>query len=164
MRHSRGAVLILALTLLMALSALTLAAYQGAGFQQLLVAGERDQQAALETAEATLAAARDQLMAETRRPATCDDGSCGVYAAGELPLTPAGDWKVADATWWKNNGVAAGGGRYVMEYAGFVPDDLTTGRGARKGRDFYRILARATGDRPGTRVLLEAVYARRFTD
>jgi len=166
MNRQRGAVLILALTLLVALAALTLASFRGADIQQLLAAGQRDREATLADAEATLAAARDALMAETSRPRTCNDGSCGVYARNQLPLDSGNDWEVANDGWWQANATAPGGtdGRYVLEYIGFVRDDLGVGDGGNPGRDFYRVIARSTGSQPGTRVVLEAVYARRFAN
>ena len=166
MNRQRGAVLILSLTLLMALAALTLASFRGADIQQLLATGQRDREATLAAAEATLAAARDTLMGLSGRPRVCDDGSCGTFARGKLPLEPGNDWEVANDDWWTANATSPDGidGRYVLEYRGFVRDDLGTGRGDGGGRDFYRVLARSTGSQPGTRVLLEAVYARRFID
>lgn len=164
MHHQRGAVLILALTLLMALAALTLASFQGANIQQLLAAGHRDREGALATAAATQAEAQQELMDLDDRPASCSDGSCGFFSPGDLPLGPDNDWRAADASWWQDNGTAAGGGHYVVEYAGFVPDDLGVGRGNSGGRDFYRVIARASGDRSGTQVIVETVYARRFAD
>ncbi|MFP4606816.1 pilus assembly protein [Thiohalospira sp.] len=165
MNRQRGAVLILALTLLMALAALVLASFRGADIQQLLAAGQRDREAALTTAEAALEDAWTEGRGRMTRPTTCSgDGCDDVYPRGELPLGPGNDWRVTDDSWWEGNGTAAGGGHYVVEYLGFVPDDLGVGREGRNGRDLYRVIARATGDRPGTRVILEAVYARRFTD
>ena len=165
MRHQRGAVLILALTLLVALAALTLASFRGADIHQLLATGQRDREATLAAAEATLEAAWEEGRSRITRPTTCSGADCNdVYPRGELPLGPGNNWRVTDDTWWTNNGELTDDGRYVVEYLGFVSDDLGVGRAGRKGRDLYRVIARATGSQPGTRVVLEAIYARRFTD
>lgn len=146
----------------------------------------RDQNYALQSAEAALRAGENFLRPRTLLPATgvypggCSPTACEVFKHRRL----AGDATVPDATadllansatsrnrWRDASTVYAGTlpgvatpPRYLIEHRDYVRDHLVTGFGTshETGRDQYQVTARGTGQTDESEVILQSAYSKRF--
>lgn len=163
-----GAVLVISLILLLVLSLLGLGAMRGALMSERMAGNLRDQQLALQAAEAALRAGENWLTAQTTPPSACLalGGGCLVY---EQTVLPSGLDKQTPA-WWETNAVKYGpelagiatAPRYVVSQEVFLRDSYNIGHEDAKGRNIYRIGARGTGQTNEAEALLETIHSKRF--
>lgn len=163
-----GAVLVISLILLLVLSLLGLGAMRGALVSERIAGNLRDQQLALQAAEAALRAGENWLTAQTAPPGACLalGGGCLVYEQSVLPS----DLSRQTPAWWAANAVKYGpelagiatAPRYVVSQEIFLRDSYNIGHEDAKGRNIYRIGARGTGQTDEAEALLEVIHSRRF--
>ena len=178
----RGAALVISLLLLLVMTLLGLGASQSTRLQERMAGNQRDQELALQAAEAALRYAEQKVSAEAevKRCATagddCDtyDGLTLVDAATKLPLDLANQTD----EWWEQwgrelgsdpdegsveyeiDGVAATP-ELIVEHHGDVPDVLSYGDSTFDVvREFYTATARATGQTESSKVVIQSSYAR----
>ena len=172
---ARGAVLILCVLLLMALSLLGLAALADSQLQHRSSAHGRVQLYQAAAARVTLAWAEAWLMSleGTARPLPCAHD-----CASRDIVRPAGfhgpQPELEDVTWWRDNGMPVGldptrgvthpvpalapgvNTRWMVEELRWVPSD---DEGV-DGHAWYRILARVASDSANPAVMVEGITAR----
>lgn len=167
-QRQNGAVLLIVVLLLVALSLLALVAGSDSLLQSRMAAHATSRPAALHQAEAAAAWAESWLMRlpGDRRPSTCQ-AECGngevIRAAGHYPATP----ELEDGNWWAANAWRAG-----EDPGGAVPPspDHGTGRwlieelhvepGPSDTVAYYRILARAEAPGAIPAAVIESLVAR----
>lgn len=172
----RGAVLVVSLLLLLVMTILGLGASQSTRLQERMAGNQRDQEIALQSAEASLRAAELRVAPTNPIVATCrtaGGASCDAYEmrtfvdGGGVPLDLA---KQADL-WWNQFGrdyqfTAALGGvattpEFAIERIAEVREVLSVGdSNLDTVRDFYRATARATGMTDTSQVVIQSTYAR----
>lgn len=174
--RQRGAVLVVSLLLLLVMTLLGLGASQSTRLQERMAGNQRDQEIALQTAEASLRAAEMRL-SPTNPVAlvTCRtaDDRCDAYEMrtfvdrADVPLDLA---KQADE-WWDdygreyaftdNLGDVATTPEFAIERVAEVREVLSVGDSTLDTvRDFYRATARATGMTNTSQVVIQSTYAR----
>lgn len=174
--RQRGAVLVVSLLLLLVMTILGLGASQSTRLQERMAGNQRDQEIALQSAEASLRAAELRLSPTNPIVATCrtpGGSACDAYEmrtfvdGDDVPLDLA---KQAD-TWWNSYGrdyqfaTALGGVATTPEFAveriAEVREVLSVGdSNLDTVRDFYRATARATGMTDTSQVVIQSTYAR----
>ncbi len=173
----RGAILAIALLLLIVLTILALTAMNMAFNQERMAGNARNVNAAFQAAESGLRDSEQWLTNRIARPDPCVGAPCAVYDRGGLPDldVEAPDLRFLDDTWWDANGRTFGDGTdslaipgvarapdTVIEAYAFVPDSLTVGAGPPTGRDFYKITSRGTGGVEAAQTVVESTFTRRF--
>ena len=168
--RERGAVLVVALLMLLIMTVLGVTAMQMSRMEERMAGNSRDINLAFQGAEAGLRDSEDRIRLLTLRPTTCTTAPCNIFPKTILPT----DMRSATAAWWTTNGREYGvaGTREVtdttrdplevVEDLGFVPDSLTVGHGPPEGRNFYRITANSTGASDTAQALLESTYSKRY--
>ena len=168
--RERGAVLVVALLMLLIMTVLGVTAMQMSRMEERMAGNSRDINLAFQGAEAGLRDSEERIRVLTLRPTTCTTAPCDVFRKSILPT----DMRSANAGWWTTNGREYGvaGTREVtdttrdplevVEDLGFVPDSLTVGHGPPEGRNFYRVTANSTGASDTAQALLESTYSKRY--
>jgi type IV pilus assembly protein PilX len=168
--RQRGAVLVVALLMLLIMTVLGVTAMQMSRMEERMAGNSRDINLAFQGAEAGLRDSEDKLRVLVVRPTTCAAAPCAVFRQALLPT----DMRGPDDTWWKANGTEYGvaGTQEVsdttrdpleiVEDLGFVADSLTIGHGPPEGRNFYRVTANSTGASDTAQALLESTYSKRY--
>jgi type IV pilus assembly protein PilX len=168
--RERGAVLVIALLMLLVMTVLGVTAMQMSRMEERMAGNSRDINLAFQGAEAGLRNGENGLRVLTARPTTCGTAPCNLWRR-EAITTSMRDQPM---TWWTTNGreygVAAttevtGVTRdpmIVVEEVGFVPDSLTVGHGPPEGRNFYRVTSNSSGASDTAEAVLESTYAKRF--
>lgn len=174
----RGIALLMGLVLLAAVSLLALMAANGMVLQRHMAANFSERASALAGATRATAAARDWLYSRghSERETGCLSGCflpAGIHPPGQLPRNP----EFESDHWWQFHAVAAGTHpesgeplaaeairpnppRWLMEELHFAPPEQTGSEPANAGVAYYRIFARAQGNRPGSVVVTESIVAR----
>ncbi len=173
-RTERGIVLLLCLLLLTALTLLGLSASSDAVLQNQLVSNFRDTELAKQSASAALRWAERWLSElDSPPPEPCDNDCSGpfLHANGSLPIHPEHE----DLSWWQTNGQEAGinapvGGpistltansdnppHWVIELA---HEDPPTADNSTHTQAWYRLLARASGEKDTTISVVESIVVR----
>jgi type IV pilus assembly protein PilX len=167
--RQRGAVLVVALLMLLIMTVLGVTAMQMSRMEERMAGNSRDINLAFQGAEAGLRDSEDKLRVLVVRPTTCAAAPCAVFRQALLPT----DMRGPDDAWWKANGTEYGvaGTQEVsdttrdpleiVEDLGFVADSLTIGHGPPEGRNFYRVTANSTGASDTAQALLESTYSKR---
>ncbi|MEO8019281.1 MAG: PilX N-terminal domain-containing pilus assembly protein [Pseudomonadota bacterium] len=168
--RQRGAVLVVALLMLLVMTVLGVTAMQMSRMEERMAGNSRDINLAFQGAEAGLRDSEERLRVLIVRPTTCTTAPCDVFGKTTLPT----DMRSANTTWWGTNGREYGvAGTQevtdttrdpleVVDDLGFVPDSLTVGHGPPEGRNFYRITANSTGASNTAQALLESTYSKRY--
>lgn len=168
--RQRGAVLVVALLMLLVMTVLGVTAMQMSRMEERMAGNSRDINLAFQGAEAGLRDAEERLRVLIARPTTCAAAPCAIFRMDLLPT----DMRSANATWWTTNGREYGvAGTQevsdttrdpleVVEDLGFVADSLTIGHGPQEGRNFYRVTANSTGASDTAQALLESTYSKRY--
>ena len=168
--RQRGAVLVVALLMLLVMTVLGVTAMQMSRMEERMAGNSRDINLAFQGAEAGLRDAEERLRVLIARPTTCAAAPCAIFRQALLPT----DMRSANATWWATNGREYGvAGTQevsdttrdpleVVEDLGFVADSLTVGHGPQEGRNFYRVTANSTGASDTAQALLESTYSKRY--
>jgi type IV pilus assembly protein PilX len=168
--HERGAVLVIALLMLLVMTVLGVTAMQMSRMEERMAGNSRDVNLAFQGAEAGLRNGEDRLRVLTVRPTTCVTAPCTFWRRDTIVVSK----RDQPLTWWTTNGAEYGVAAtaevtgitrdpmIVVEDAGFVPDSLTVGHGPPEGRNFYRVTASSAGASDTAEAVLESTYAKRF--
>lgn len=174
--RQQGAVLVVSLLLLLVMTLLGLGASQSTRLQERMAGNQRDQEIALQGAEASLRAAEDLLSPTRSAPlVSCvtKGAGCEVYEMRTL----VDDKKVAldlsnqANAWWNDWGrdYASAAGlkdvsttpEFVIERVAEVREGLGVGDpNLDTVRDFYQVTARSTGLTDTAQVAIQSSYAR----
>lgn len=147
----QGAVLILSLIFLLALTLLGLSGMRTSTLEEKMSSNMRDMDLAFEAAESGLRESETWIDTRTSEPKL---PSGFVYDVNGLP-----DLTSQNHTWWTSDantgeygvtGSSAVTGvhdqpRFVLQFRAFIPDSLVVGYDPSKGRNVYRATARGTG-------------------
>lgn len=173
--RQRGAVLVVSLLLLLVMTILGLGASQSTRLQERMAGNQRDQEVALQGAEASLRAA-EEMLSPTRSAAlaTCRTRgpSCEAYemrtlVVGNVALDLANQ---ADSWWndWGRDyqfptelGAVSTTPEFVIQRVAEVREVLSVGdSNLDTVRDFYEATARSTGMTNTAQVVIQSTYAR----
>ena len=163
-----GAVLIIALVMLLILTLLGVSVMESSVVEERMAGNSLDRNIAFQAAEASLRAGETFVADLGNRPEPIDGVSPGsVSILGKVPPgTP--NWWTKNEAWWDANGTEyneefAGtrkNPRYVIEEYDQVCDGAVDPT-VRQCKLIYRVTAIAWGERNST-VLLQSLYARRY--
>jgi type IV pilus assembly protein PilX len=164
----RGAALITALIILVALTVIGVSAFKTSNLEELIVGNLRDKQVAFQAAESALRDAEDDIAGFAGIPTPLDDGGTkGVFTRDRF-----GDYsaKAYDTALWASAtpattslGEVKTQPVFVIEYEAFYPDDLNfETRSKGQGRYYYRITARGVGTTPNSATLLQETFGKRY--
>jgi type IV pilus assembly protein PilX len=178
-RQQRGAVLIVALMLLVVLTLLALSAVQDTTLEEHMAGNMRSENVSFQSAEAGLREGETWISEQSGKPVASSSGSNGVWILDSPDADTTDDnpwWSDRDASWWTDNGTAISDDlaytasdnltkkpRYIIEERGRVRDSLNIGFDRdNQGLDYYQVTTRGVdmGDR--IEVYLRSTYARRF--
>ena len=174
-KRERGAVLVISLLLLLVMTLLGLGASQSTRLQERMAGNQRDQEVALQGAEASLRAAEALLSPLRATVVTCRNpsASCDAYEMQTLVdgSNVALDLANQADAWWNQFGrdYAAAASltnvattpEFVNERVAEARDVLSVGGpGLDVVRDFYRATARSTGVTDTAQVVIQSTYAR----
>lgn len=164
----QGAVLLLSMVLMLALTVIGVSSMQGTIFDEKMAGNSRDVNLAFQAAESGLRNGELWLFDQTSAPVADNTASAGVYA--ENALGTSSWWQGSSSTWWGSKAIAMSGVQGVAEQPTriiekdiFLSDSLDTGtQQVASGVNFYRVTSRATGARSNVVRQLQSIYARRF--
>ncbi len=173
----RGSALITGLVFLVVLTLLGLSASSGSIQRELIARNIRDQNLALQAAEAALKAAEvwvrlNRESIKSNGATILPDTTCAPAVAGGVVNAGAVACMVGDATWWGANGTVLGSGinqpqsfpgvaaapAYLIEYLSSVPRTGLVMGGNQQENAYYRITARGTGLSPNTVRMVRSIY------
>jgi type IV pilus assembly protein PilX len=175
--RQRGAVLVISLLLLLVMTLLGLGASQSTRLQERMAGNQRDQEVALQGAEASLRAAERRLspmvnavLTRCRRPdASCDSFEKRILidATTQVELDLANQAN----SWWTtfgkvyvdgdDLGAVSGTPQFVVEHRAEVREVLSVGdSNLDTVRDFYMVTARSNGMTDTAQVVIQSTYAR----
>jgi type IV pilus assembly protein PilX len=176
--HQRGAVLVVALLMLLVMTVLGVTAMQMSRSEERMAGNSRDINLAFQGAEAGLRDGEERLRPLLAAPTVCSTAPCNFWAKDIMPA----DLRNQLLSWWTTNGREYGVAgtqevtdttrdpRVVIEELGFLSDSLSPPPGeygAQSGRTFYRVTSGSTGasaaaltDPP--MAVLESTYAKRY--
>jgi type IV pilus assembly protein PilX len=167
--QQRGAVLVIALLLLLVLTIIGITVMQMSRLQERMAGNSRDVNLSFQAAEGSMRAAESFIRQQNNRPVACSVSPCTVWIEGSVIGTTANQ----DPAWWLSNGntfgMAAMGDlqeapQAVIEELGFVRTDggVVMGQEPPDGRDFYQVTSRSTGGSGQAETVLQSTYTRRF--
>lgn len=178
--RQRGAALVISLLLLLVMTLLGLGASQSTRLQERMAGNQRDQELALQGAEAALRDAEDELdpkrrptigMCVATGPTTCQSFPKAFFV--DPVTTEEVDLAKQSDEWWEEYGKVnpdfeeqmpelAAPPEYVVEYVATVRDVLSESNPSPQiEREFYRVTARSTGLTESAEVVLQTTYARK---
>lgn len=179
-----GAVMVVSMLLLLVMTVLALGASQATRMQERMAGNARDQDLALQTAEAGLRAG-ERLVDDptlTEAPWPCASGRCRVYELGVLNVDvafqneswwDANAWGYRAATTWNaavTNEIAAPALNMSRRDPQFFVEEIEEVRdalsipptGPAPSRMYYRITATGPGGSQTAQAVLQSTFARRF--
>lgn len=180
MTQQRGAVLIIALMLLIVLTLIGLASMQNTSLEERMAGNMRSENVSFQASEGALREAEGWLATLIAEPAPHNGGATGVWVldAPDPDLTDDFPWwRQRDDTWWAANGVAFGDSlyytpsqsltdqpRYVIEWRGKRQDSLNLGAGTADfgGQVFYQVTARGKDMSQQVESVVMSTFARRY--
>jgi type IV pilus assembly protein PilX len=171
--RQRGAVLIMALLLVVVLTMLGVSAMQGAVMEERMAGNAHDHNMAFQSAESGLRDAAAWLLGLAARPDANDTGSNGIYEIGIL-----GDGVGDYAFDWAGSGRDYGTGTsndasdfsyhaalpaYVVEETAFVRDSLDPEAAAQgQGKYYYTVSSIGYGGSGASEAVAQSVYEKRY--
>jgi type IV pilus assembly protein PilX len=175
--RQRGAVLVVSLLLLLVMTLLGLGASQSTRLQERMAGNQRDQEVALQGAEAALRDAERNLSPlVTEFVVTCSEPAAGCDSYEPRTLVNAGTqmaWDLANQadSWWEQWAKEYGNPdqlsdvsappQFVVEFEGSVPDVLSeSGSNLSVDRYFYTVTARSKGMTRDAQVVIQTSFAR----
>lgn len=176
----RGAVMIVSMILLLVMTVLALGGSHMTRLQERMASGTRNQDLAMQSAEAGLRAGERVVAAFVSPPTACNAALCGqVYEVGFMRQTLGvsyEDQAYRDRTWWatvarpysveqviSGDGVASAEPMFYVEELEEVPDQLSSPpTGPPPSRIYYRITSLGQGGTDAAQVALQSTFARRF--
>ena len=166
-RTQRGAVLIVALVLLLVLTILGTASMRDTAMEERMAGNFRDFSAALEAAETALRVGEADVASTTVFGAMTFDGSGGSYAVTSTSIDPltAGSWRTVNASVMdKSQTLIDADPEYYVEQLPEIElpaSDLTLGYQDRAPRvRYYRVTGKGFGISPSSEVILQSTYFR----
>jgi type IV pilus assembly protein PilX len=173
--RQRGAALVVSLLLLLVMTLLGLGASQSTFLQERMAGNQRDEEIALQAAEAALRGAEKRLSPDRDplKPCTAPGVDCDYYEPNTLvdERGQAFDLAAQPNLWWVTwgreyefadelEGVATDP-EFVTELAYTESSTATiNGPGFKTERDFYNVTARSSGQSETAKVVLQSSYAR----
>ena len=175
-KRQRGAVLIMALLVVVVLTILGVSAMQGAVMEERMAGNAHDHHMAFQSSESGLRDAGDWLLGLTVRPLADATGTNGIYALGNLGngmMDYAFDWKDSQPgkrTYGTDTSNAAADfsyhaepPRYVVEETAFVRDSLDPESAAQgKGKYYYTVSSIGYGGSGSSEAVAQSVYEKRY--
>jgi len=169
----RGAALIVALFILLILTALGVTAVGTSVFEQKMSANKLDRDSAFQAAETALREGEGFLEGLTGLDIGTSDCNASANPCVSTLNSVNGGVFTNGAPWGANDTYSMVGygdvntpPEYVVEYFVNLPDtnsSLGIGTGVNMpGSDFYRVTARGTGRTDAAQAIVQSVYARRF--
>lgn len=182
--RQRGAVLVVSLLLLLVMTLLGLGASQSTRLQERMAGNQRDQELALQAAEAAMRYAESKVSAEQVTVNRCEGAggaACDTYDLRKLvdaETKRALDLAAQTDAWWAEWGRTLGSDpddgdiefeiegvstppELVVEHHADVPDVLSYGDSSFDVvREFYTVTARSTGQTDSAKVVIQSTYAR----
>lgn len=169
--YESGAVLIVALIMLLLMTVLGLTAMNTVTMEERMAGNLRDLNLAFQAAEAGLRDAEAYIAPLSLvQPSRCTSGPCNtVWDRGILP-----DLSAQTSIWWETNGreYGAAGTKdiigvdtdpyFVLEYQSRVKDRYDTGFGEDSARDFYRITGRGVGGSETAESIVQSFAVKRI--
>ena len=168
--RERGAVLVVALLMLLVMTVLGVTAMQMSRVEERMAGNSRDINLAFQGAEAGLRDAEERLRVRTTPPSLCNAAPCEIFDRNILPT----DMRSTNDAWWTANGREYGVAAtqevtdstrdplVVSEELANEPDSLTIGHAPVPGRVFYRVTASSTGATSTAVAIVESTYAKRY--
>ena len=174
--RQHGTVLLVALIMLLVMSMLGISSMRGTALEERMSGNWRDQNLALQAAEAALREAERSL--PNLRPAPClstqtcqvyellqNDSATYNYLLSTDPVKQAA-WRTRATPYSGTIAGVAAAPRYLIEYRGAIRDSLTSGfgyDGATEGqRDLYLVTAEGLGQTLETSRVLQTIYSKRY--
>lgn len=165
----RGAVLVVALLLLLVMAIFAASIGQNTRLQQRMAGNVRDADLAFQAAEAAARAAENELWRLTTPPTPCSTlgTTCPLLRIGVLPADMnAYSWSAASSVEF---GLTAAGGtaelasepRYVIEELEQVAETPEEGK-PKTWKIFYRITAHGVGGTNSTEAVVQSTFTRPF--
>lgn len=178
-QKQNGAVLLVALGLLLILTLMGVATMESSTRESKMTIAVQDNQKAFELAEWALKDGETVLSnAATMPDADGTSAWTNAMLRAQSGINSSAWWNDASATWWSNNGIAITGGdytgmnlqsdpRYIIERyaASREGGSIAIGKGYTQFPDeivFHRVTARATGSRPSSDVFVQSTYVKKF--
>jgi type IV pilus assembly protein PilX len=188
LRQQAGAVLIVALSLLVILTILGISVMESSVIEEKMAGNNLDYNLAFQSAESALRAGENWISQRNQRPVTTNIPAPGVVLALNAIRTPGAAAWWQDATknnsWWIDDvapkvnifdpidppGVDPDSmedelfrlPRFAIEEYDIVCDGAINNPSASSCKVIYRITARGWGKSPSSTVLLQSLYAKRF--
>ena len=172
-KRQQGAVLIMALLLLLVMTILGVSAMQGTAMEERMAGNAHDHNMAFQSAESGLRDAGEWLTGLAGRPLPDAGGASGINPAGSVAINSgdyAFDWAAYGMDYGANTSNSAADfpynaavPKYVVEETAFVPDSLnpeSMAQGA--GRYYYTVSAIGYGGTGSSEAVLQAVYEKRY--
>ena len=178
-KQQGGAVLIVALSLLVILTILGISVMESSVIEERMAGNNLDYNLAFQSAESALREGEQWIAQQSARPDTVAAAAPGAV----LNLNALGNawWRNVNTAWWNTAGNSnvfnpadppvgvdtmedelAFLPRYVIEEYDIVCDGAVNDPNASACKVIYRITARAWGRSPSSTVLLQSLYAKRF--
>lgn len=182
--RQHGAALVISLLLLLIMTLLGLGASQSTRLQERMAGNQRDQELALQAAEAALRYAEANVSAEAPNVNRCSlpgGASCDTYDLRKLvdaDTRVALDLASQSDEWWAQWGRQLGSDaddgnvefeiegvatppELIVEHMGDFSDVLSGGGSSfNVVREFYNVTARSTGQTESAKVVIQSTYAR----
>lgn len=170
-RRQSGTVLLVSLIVLLVMTLLGVASMRGATLEERMAGNWRDQNIALQAAEAALRAGEESIPVGFEPDLSlfpCSAAECEVFepdvAIRDSALDADADWHNSARSYADSFPGAAEPPQFVVERRAYVRDHLGVGYGdyLETGGHLFQITARASGQTAETARVLQAGIARRY--
>ena len=150
----RGTALIMSLVILTLLTILGVSALNMSGMRSLITRNDQQRQVSFQSAESTLKVGEKYAESLINSPIANGVLSDGSPKTGVFVYPGSGTYKdISTMTWGSSDSIAAGNGRYMVEFLGERP---AAGGDPSMKVLYYRIVAQSSAGGTGTNTLLEA--------
>lgn len=172
-KRQRGAVLIMALLLVVVMTMLGVSAMQGAVLEERMAGNAHDHNMAFQSAESGLRDAAAWLLGLVARPDANATASSGIYEVGALGggmMDYAFDWTAKGRNYGTGTSHAAGDfsyhsalPTYVVEETAFVRDSFDPEAAATgQGKYYYTVSSIGYGGSGASEAVAQSVYEKRY--
>lgn len=177
-QHSKykqsGAVLIVALVLLLTMTVLSVGSMSTATLEQKMTTNMRDRNIAFQAAEAALREgerfAQNNLLQQSDFNATCTGGSGGQCLCTKTTPSPCPEyWSDSAINVWSNSGrhkvyggtlIGAQAAKYIVEFRGNICTGALPCTPTAADPQVFRVTAVGYGQTTGARVMLQSTYMK----
>ena len=165
-KHQRGVVLIVSLTILMVLTLIGVSAMKTSSLQERMSGNSRDYQTAFEAAELALRAGEDYIKTISTTTDFSSTGANGKFVA--RTISSPGAWQIEN-NWTSGNTTqvtlanVSKNPEYIIEILDSTygqTDELTPGGSSSGIIALFRVTARGYGKNPNTKVMLQADFGK----